>query len=191
MKEAVEKCVSLRISTSDYKMYLSDLHADWELPEAEDGSEFPPNNETELQSILAENAQYKKDIRETKSEILLLVRQMGDLTVAVNAITENRSEETIPKMPVSTTMRAESTSIPPESVSNFAPTSSAARGVPAGLGVYKPLWSLGYNQQPLGSVPAQSTVFPTQPSVVPPLNPTLPTTGQGWPGWGQQQSTPG
>ena len=69
--------------------------------------------------------------------------------------------------------------VPPTHPAN---ATSINLGVPAGLGVAKPIWYA-------------SQVTPGQPTIVPPMNPGQVVNDQGagggWPGWGQMQGTPG
>ena len=60
MKEAVDKYVTLRISTSDYRMYMSDLRPDWEKPDEDDVEDVPgpqkvAHNGMDLGAILSQS----------------------------------------------------------------------------------------------------------------------------------------
>ena len=217
---------------------MSELQPEWEKPDEDDignvlvTQKMEPNG-MDLSAILLDNQECKREIKETRLDMLNLIQKMGDLTVAMNAVTIGQralaaaapapvpaelgaglTTTTAPSLPLGlpslhTVQSAvtvpnpvgaglATTSVPHVPPISVGATGSESSGIPAGLGVYKPIWSTASNwtpptttHAPMGGAGMAYPGLSARSAVVPPLNPSSLPTGQGWSGWGQQQGTPG
>ena len=203
LKAAVDKCVELRLATTEYRHYLLDLQPAWENSDNDDMEDKSHEVSEDMKSLVQMNQGYQDQIKQAKKDISSLVDQMMQLTMVVNTLTTGhlsgaQHTPAVPPIqptqlgstPSTTTMNSQSAgpatypswSLPPPGLgaTRGVPTQppQVGPGVPAGLGVAKPIWST-----------TQSAGLPNNPPMVPPHNPSA--GNMGWAGWGSLQSTPG
>ena len=212
MKAAVQKCVELRTSTADYLLHIPDLDPELEKPDdAGEEENVVHDEQLDLNCLLRDNIECKRQLQHTRAQWGDLVTQMTNLTAAVGALRITQPAAPLPpvsahsSVPLATSSPLITSATPivnttsvsglPSSAPPLLPQGAQGGGVPAGLGVLKPLWSTASVSQPWNSTntgqmlgQAGSSAVPV---IIPPMNPGSISASKGWPGWGQQQGTPG
>ena len=108
MKAAFEKCVELRISTTEYRHYLPDLCPEFELDVS--NMDVPKDQWTwseDVKTLLELNQSYQDQLTQARNDISGLVGQMTQLTLAVN--TSTTGEQAGPCTPVTACVRGQAT----------------------------------------------------------------------------------